>query len=119
MGKSLRSSIVPHVSEIYRCSYCKKEWSFSAVYKAWVCPECGRHISIRITTPTNNYECQRVYPGELRLDDIILLPESDHQILDIEKRKDGYFLAMKNYGRIFFRPNDILIRIIGFWQEEC
>ena len=95
MGKSLRSSIVPHVSEIYRCSYCKKEWSFSAVYKAWVCPECGRHISIRITTPTNNYECQRVYPEELRLDDIILLPESDHQILDIEKRKDGYFFGVE------------------------
>lgn len=96
----------------------QKEWSFSAVHGPWICPECGQHISIRITTPTNSYECQRVYPKELRLDDIILFPD-DRQILDIEKRKDGYFLALKDYGRIFIRPNDILTRIVGSWQEEC
>lgn len=107
---------IPHASEIYRCPYCNKQWDLSALHNAWVCPDCRKNISIRITVATNSYECQRVRPEELNVHDIIFLTthsEVSYEILNITKEKNGYNLALKGYRTLLISPDSIIIRIIG------
>lgn len=114
----MRPNVIPHESEIYRCPHCNKPWKFSALHGAWVCPDCGKNISIRITVATHRYECQRVRPEELNPKNIIFISLSDsYEILNITKEKNGYNLALKGYGTHRIGLNDFVTRIIGFWQD--
>lgn len=110
----------PHVNEVYRCSHCYKLWDLSTLHGAWVCPDCGKNISIRITAATHSYECQRVRPEELDVHDIIFLPtfsKESYKILNITKEKNGYNLALEGYGTLCISPDSIVARIMGAWQD--
>lgn len=108
---------VIYSGEIYKCLWCKKEYTYWDIFKTWKCPTCERPLNIRITVEGNPQSCQRLKPNELRIGDLVTLDtRHTHELLNVQKEGDNYILALKGYRRHPVHKDDFIIIIDAAWS---
>ena len=107
--------------EMYQCPSCGKFVSnnFFTLLKTWKCPDC--HESLLIGVPSIKYTLVRKLPGELKINDSILLSgeETGRLILAVNKstQKNKVYVAIKGYGGVHIPKDDYQNVVIGSYFE--
>jgi DNA-directed RNA polymerase subunit RPC12/RpoP len=107
---------IPHVSEKYRCGNCHRYFLLEEVQSEWVCPICKSLIQIKINIGRDSYECNRVHPDALNVNDQVV-HDVIYTIINISEKENDYSIALKGYGVHHLNRQDYILLINGGWYE--
>ncbi|WP_291287159.1 hypothetical protein [Flavobacterium sp.] len=112
---------IPHSSEEYYCTNCKKFLTLLDVNLSWKCPTCSKYTHIRIINAdsTIDQSCERILASELRSDDIILLHRNDDfkDVFSVRQDGDNIFANIKGHGGLKMHKDDTILKLVGGWYH--
>lgn len=111
--------VIPHFSEQYRCNPCNKSFKLIDVNRTWLCPDCGRSISIKVIHSDGAYSCHRLYPSKIRKEQFVSLDGKNfHEVLDNVVKGQDYRMALKGYKVVHIDSHDFVLVINGGWYDH-